>query len=351
MCRFACPVAETDARETYTPTSKMSLAYLLRKGTVEASPELATVFFKCTACGHCNVYCDHDIRVGPVLEAARADMFAVKQTLPAAVKLAAKVRETGTAYDVPLEPIVTGVVPEKHRQKGAKTAVWLGADLLASGGDRLRKFVGIIEAICVEPVSVISSGKLDSGVAIYHAGDREGFRAHAMEVVAQLQGYETVVTVSPEDASAFGDTYPRVDLKLNSKVIWWVDWVINLIKGKDLRSFPETLVIHDPCEAARGLGASGQIRELLQLCGVVFREPAWTGKDTSCCGAGSSYARIFPSDAKKMAKRRLEELYETGARKVVTASQLCGNHLCSAAAGVQVVDIVDVVAHSLGAGD
>ncbi len=348
MCRFACPVAETDARETYTPTAKMTMAYLLRQGTVEASPELATAFFKCTACAHCNVYCDHDIFVGPVLETARADLFALNQTLPAAVKLAAKVRENGSPYDLPLEPVAVAVIPEKYRSPSARTAIWLGGDALATAASRLRKFIGILDAVGADGVTIISGGKLDSGAALYHAGDREGFKAHALAVVAQLQGFDTVVTLSPEDASAFANAYASVGLKFSPKIVWWVEWIGDRLAGKDLRAYPETLVLHDPCEAARGLQASEKIRELLKKCGAVLRDPAWAGEDTFCCGAGSSYARIFPADAKKMAKGRLEDLYETGARMVVTASPLCGHHLESSAAGVVVTDVIDVLAHSLG---
>ncbi len=348
MCRFACPVAETDARETYTPTAKMTLAYLLRQGTVEADPELATAFFKCTACAHCNEYCDHDIYVGPVLEAARADLFALNRTLPAAVKLAAQVKTAGSPFETPLEPVAQGVVPEKYRSPGARTAIWLGGDLLAGGGDRIRRFIGILDKTGADGVAIVASGRLDSGTALYHAGDRESFRAHASDVVAQLQPFDTVVTVSPEDASAFQNIYPRLGLRLIPKVVWWVDWIEARLQGKDLRAYPEPLVLHDPCEAARGIGASAKLRDLLKKCGAVLREPAWTGTDTSCCGAGSSYHRIFPTDAKKMAKKRLEDLYDTGARKVVTASPLCGGHLQTGAPGVQVIDAIDVLAHSLG---
>ncbi|MCW5829585.1 MAG: (Fe-S)-binding protein [Deltaproteobacteria bacterium] len=348
MCRFACPVAETDARETYTPTAKMTMAYLLKQGSVETSPDLAVSFFKCTACAHCKVYCDHEIKVGPVLEAARADLFVAGQTLPAAVKLAAKVRETGTPHDVPLEPVAAGIIPEKYRGPQARTAIWLGGDLIASGGERIRKLVGILDAVGAENVSVIAAGRLDTGAALYHCGDREGLRAHASEVLASLQGYDTVVTVAPEDAVMFQHGYPRVNIKVTPKVVWWVDWICEKLAGRELRAFPEPLVIHDPCEAARKLGASGRIRELLKMCGAVVREPAWSGEDTSCCGAGSAYARIFPADAKKMARRRMEELYETGTRKTVTASPLCGQHLKSSSPGVEVLDVIDVVAHSLG---
>src|SRR5260221_365448 len=58
LSRAACPVSDADGRETTTPWGKMSAAFLLSRGAVEASAEQAWPPWACTGCFACRESCD-----------------------------------------------------------------------------------------------------------------------------------------------------------------------------------------------------------------------------------------------------------------------------------------------------
>ena len=53
LCRFGCPVAEAEARETVTPWGLMTLADDVRRGRRPLDAAAADVWARCTGCGRC----------------------------------------------------------------------------------------------------------------------------------------------------------------------------------------------------------------------------------------------------------------------------------------------------------
>ena len=61
LCRFACPVAESEKSEAVTPTGLMSMVSLMQKGGFTGtSSELASALDHCTLCGRCTSACVHE---------------------------------------------------------------------------------------------------------------------------------------------------------------------------------------------------------------------------------------------------------------------------------------------------
>ena len=86
LCRFACPVAEAEARETVTPWGLMTRADDVRRGALALDRDTAESWAHCTGCGRCTQICKHDNPVATALFAARAE--AVAQTVAPAALLA-----------------------------------------------------------------------------------------------------------------------------------------------------------------------------------------------------------------------------------------------------------------------
>ena len=72
LCRFSCPVAEAERRETVTPWGLMRLLEFTRTGDVELDKEVAETFYHCTGCARCQTWCEHDNDVTAAMWAARA---------------------------------------------------------------------------------------------------------------------------------------------------------------------------------------------------------------------------------------------------------------------------------------
>ena len=68
LCRHVCPVAKATGREAATPTAKMTVVYLVKRGLLPK--ELATqAAALCEGCGACTAHCKHQIPVAELLRA------------------------------------------------------------------------------------------------------------------------------------------------------------------------------------------------------------------------------------------------------------------------------------------
>lgn len=75
LCRFVCPVSESERRETVTPTALMSVVHLMQTGNLDANwQKAAALFDHCTLCGRCTALCTHDEKPWEVLLDARLEL-------------------------------------------------------------------------------------------------------------------------------------------------------------------------------------------------------------------------------------------------------------------------------------
>ena len=59
LCRFCCPTAEAEHRETVTPWGKMTLAGMVLANRLAPGPEQGEIFYHCLGCLHCRAHCRH----------------------------------------------------------------------------------------------------------------------------------------------------------------------------------------------------------------------------------------------------------------------------------------------------
>ena len=71
MCRFACPVVNVTANETYQPWGRQTLLHMVREGNLPFNREVAFSMYQCANCMLCREYCDYLVEVPPVMIAAR----------------------------------------------------------------------------------------------------------------------------------------------------------------------------------------------------------------------------------------------------------------------------------------
>ncbi|MCB9549031.1 MAG: (Fe-S)-binding protein [Myxococcales bacterium] len=73
LCRWACPVAEAECRETSTPWALMTRVDDVMTGRAPLDAESAEMLAHCTGCGRCQTACKHGNDVATVLQTARAE--------------------------------------------------------------------------------------------------------------------------------------------------------------------------------------------------------------------------------------------------------------------------------------
>jgi len=109
----------------------------------------------------------------------------------------------------------------------------------------------------------------------------------------------------------------------------------------------EAVTLHDPCYLGRYAGVTAEPRDLLARFGAQVREPARSGDNPFCCGAGGGLLFEEHEEGKRISQERFEQLQATGARTVVTACPFCSIMLkgaqASANAPVEFVDLMTFV--------
>jgi dimethylglycine catabolism B len=390
MCRFACPVSEAAARETFTPWAKVSLA-ALAGGEPEESAALA--FGACTGCLRCQTYCAHGNDVPEMLYAARAravragvapgewaevarvmrreeeELKEVHRRIARATA-ASTSTATPTATSTPtmtssstgtgrpaakgatgIARAVAGAV--KGRWKAApaagatKAILFAGCESLRAGGKVVREAIAVAREIGA-PLELAAEEAICCGLKLVEAGYPEMFAEHAARVRAALVGSGRkgspvhLVMLSPGCARAARERWPVLpDGSRVEHVTTYLSRALAAWPGvRDRAPLREVATYHDPCQLARGLSEVTAPRALLATAVEEVREPLRRGEDTSCCGADGLLPRTLPAVASAIADDRRRELESCGA-PAVTASPAC-----AAALGAE--DVVSVLARWLG---
>ena len=87
---------------------------------------------------------------------------------------------------------------------------------------------------------------------------------------------------------------------------------------------------HDPCDLGRHCDIYEEPREIIRRIAPNFVELRHNRADALCCGAGGGVRGAFPKNSIAMARRRLEEVEETGAEVVLTECNSCVHNLTNA---------------------
>ena len=175
-----------------------------------------------------------------------------------------------------------------------------------------------------------------SGILLYDLGDIDSFKNHATYVISSLKkaGIKEVITVDPHTTYAFRVLYPKL-IGEEIKAYTYFEVISKCdIKGKSNLK----ITIHDPCFYGRYLKVSDVPRDILRRLGVKIEETENHGKLTICCGG--PLESLYPSYAKELGRRRIEELKKTG-YPIVGMCPICLANL--GRAGAEVKDLSEVL--------
>jgi Fe-S oxidoreductase len=146
-----------------------------------------------------------------------------------------------------------------------------------------------------------------------------------------------VITVDPHTTNILRRVYPifveDYRLEVQSYLEILAESCLKALHGLDM-----DLVVHDSCVYARYENVVDQPRELLRNAGAGLPRIEFSGRSTYCCGG--PIESLFPTKARTIAKRRLEQLEAAGGH-IVTMCPICLVNLREAASGngVRMADI------------
>jgi Fe-S oxidoreductase len=119
-----------------------------------------------------------------------------------------------------------------------------------------------------------------------------------------------------------------------------------------LKSMPNSVTYHDPCDLGRKNDLYDPPRRVLRaIPGLSFGEMSDNRRDALCCGGGGNVETFNPDLVGELSQRRFGQALETGAQIIISACPQCERTLTAEArrekARVKVMDLVEFVRRAL----
>lgn len=332
-CTDSCP-----ANQVGRPLSPKDVVLGLKSSLLGDSYELKDEsVWSCVACGACSTSCPNYVKPFEFLMERRRKLVFDGRIDRKMGELINSLRRYKNSFSVPqrgrLDWLSSDEDPDYYIWVGCqysfdpigKRIVSKLVDLLRSAGLRIST-LGEMETCCGEPVRRLGEEGMFQEFAIANS-----------ELFKEL-GVKRLLVVCPHGLTVFRKEYPRILRDWNVEVISHVELLAKLHEeGKLKLRQIEAATFHDPCNLSRYNGIVEEPRSMLRKL-EGYREMRRSGKDTFCCGAGGANY-WYQTGESVMAKERVKEARESGARNLVVACPLCYAMINDAIKGMGVEDL------------
>lgn len=353
LCRWACPVAEAEARETTSPQRLVVLASLLKRERL--TPETAgTTPYHCAHCFACTEACLHKNDVPLLLSLARSRIYKAGAAPKAVREVTSHFAVAGNAQGAPLDTALKDAAQAAgaNVQHGGEVVYFPGCSTLEHNPGVVTDFLRAAALYGAPVPAVTTTSASCCGLPLLWAGDVDGFLLHARRLAERLEDVDTLIVEDPTCAHAFSVRYPGFKVALAPKVVTSAAFLAEAAKAHDrpAKAVPRagngepSCAFHRSCTQTRGLAGGDTAKVLLE--GVVGGEIVELPGEHDCCGASGLLPTAAPATARVMAEQRLDAFRATGAARLVTCSPRCLAHLQSVDPTVSAEALTSVVAKS-----
>ncbi len=331
-CTDSCP-ANLTGRPLSPKDVVQGLKVSLLGGTYELTDDAV---WSCVSCGACSTACPNYISPFAFLMERRRSLVADGRIDRKMGELLNGLRRYHNSLSVPqrgrLSWIESDDDPDYYLWVGCqysfdpvgKRVVSKLVDLLRKAGIRVAVF-GEMETCCGEPARRLGEEGMFQEFALTNA-----------ELFREL-GVKRLLVLCPHGLTVFRHEYPKVVDGWNVEVVSHVELLAKLVREGRLKvNYSGDLTFHDPCNLSRFNGLVDEPREILRRVDG-FREMARHGVDTFCCGAGGANY-WYQTGEGVMAKERVREALDSGAKAVAVACPFCYAMLNDASKGMNLED-------------
>jgi heterodisulfide reductase subunit D len=358
-CIEACPTFAEARSEEIHPLQKIArtknfwkadhLGLLARLFGIRAAAEAELTaysqgIYRCTLCARCHVVCPVQIDTRPLWISMREQLVAwglypeVFDTLRDRVTLQYNISGDNNADRLIWTQNMEHVPEGLDRKQDAEMVYFAGC--VGSLYPRVygvpQSFVQILER-AGESFTTLGGEEWCCGFPLEIAGMGQSARAlarHNVEVV-QAIGARRLVTTCPSCYHTWAHDYPRIlGEPLGLEVLHATELLADLVdRGRiKLHGFSQPVTYHDPCDLGRTSGIYDAPRRIIQaIPGVQFTEMTENREMSLCCGGGGDAEMADAELTAAVAKRRIDQVRETGAKVVISACQQCNRTLAEAA--------------------
>lgn len=351
LCRWACPVAEAESRETTSPQRLSVLAGFLKNQHI--TPEAASPLpYHCTGCGACTQACLHDTDVPLVLNLARRRIIEAGAAPHVVREVVGHFGVSGNAQGASLEPTLDAILAETGLKKSRRgqTVYFPGCSTLEEMPEAATGFLRTTALAGLTDVTVRSASASCCGLPLLWAGELEGFVGHAARFAAQFTGVEKLIVHDPACAHALVHWYPQVGVTFEPEVVpvpTFLQKALNAAGAEASTKGPvdDRIAFGDSCACTRGVSLPEAPRRLIakQMKLRVEELDENRGATVDCCGAAGLLPLTAPDTARAMAEARLDAFRRSKAARWVMASPRCAAHLRSVDPTAPVMDLATLL--------
>ena len=365
-CMSFCPAKQSWLSSTPRGRILMTRDVFLHQpqGHKDLEPDYLNSIFQCTLCGRCRVDCSVDIKSREMWLGVRDHLVRNGLGLDSLKAMTGMVNDihniSGRSNDQRTNWINRVKLPyDLQTKRTAEIVYFVGcvSSFFPVAQGVARSFVQILNASGLD-FTIVGGDEWCCGFPLMSAGESaaaEKCIRHNLERLKQL-GAKTVVTTCPGCYRVWKEEYRNVSSERHPfKVLHSTELIAGLIRDNkiNIKGLTENITYHDPCDLGRNGGIFDEPRYIMQkISGLNYVELKANGKYCSCCGSGGDLLASNQELAMLIARRKVEEIMETGAQAVATACPSCirAIHMAKASAKVKldVVDITELVWKSMG---
>ncbi len=358
-----CPSGKRWRFEAYYASGKQEIARGLITGELDYTDGLIKALFTCTSCGGCMSVCSPYSGKDPLKTITALKEKAVldrKAPLEQHQPLLKSIENYGNPWQGP-----RAKRGQWAKKLGLKDAAGEKVEVLLYAGctyaydanltDTLKTSAELLRRAGVD-FGILGDAELCCGSTALRIGDRATYERMARQNIESLSalGVSRVVTGCAGCYSVLKEEYPELG-KLPFKVLHLTELFAELIGDGSLSptgEVPMRATYHDPCHLGRYCKVYDPPREILgAIPGLELIEMQRSRDNSWCCGAGAGVRTAYPEFAAWTAGERLFEAAESGAEVIVTACPFCEMNLRESADGMEVKNVFELLARSVGVGD
>ncbi len=411
-CQSTCPTYAATLSEANVARGRLALVSAVQEGDLEALEALREPFFDCLLCGACTQACFSAVRTDEVMVRAReafhrrhgqpfVQRFIFRQLLGHPERLAVLVRLAGAGKRSGLSRLfrrlgllrwinatlegaegLVETVPRRflrdrleaigfrRHRKGHAEELVLPRETGAPLGPRVAYFIGCgtnlqeprtgeaaMRLLAQAGCEVVALPNVCCGLPPYSYGDREAARELAHRNLEVLVATDAnYIATECGSCSHFLKQYAELlegepgVAEVAAKIRDWTELMVQQPLPPPIRPWPDVVTYHDPCHLGRGQDLREAPRRLLtEAAGAVLvelPEADW------CCGGAGSYNLTHPEMSLAILRRKLDNVWQTGAQTVATACPACliqlGYGLRRGGSPVRPRHVAEIVAEAQG---
>ena len=289
--------------------------------------------FRCTLCGNCSEVCPVGIHLKELWISLRKDLVDYRHHPKKINMIQKNLNESRNVFGEDNEERAEWV--EDMRDPPEDMFIRDKADVVYFTGCT-ASFYPIAQKIPIALAEIFEAGEVRftlmgedewcCGFPLLGAGLMDMFQEfvdHNIDAVKK-RGAKQIVFSCPSCFQMWKEHYPLKEHGI--EITHSTTYLLEMIRHKkfSFNDVPMKVTYHDPCDLGRGAKVFNAPREVIRsIPGIEFIELSSNREKCTCCGGGGNLEMVDAGLSTNIAKKKIEEVLETGAQAVVTACQQC----------------------------